>query len=70
VEIAAQSDEGGSSILFERHDNGDGWRWDGRTPCTTTACPGWTLIDRNPRTIASVPLHRIPARSRLSSGSR
>ena len=23
--------------------------WDGRTPCTASACAGWTLIDANKR---------------------
>jgi hypothetical protein len=28
------------------------FKWDGRTVCTATACPGWTLIDMNARTAA------------------
>jgi len=34
----------------QRHGNGELWTWDGRSQCTATACPGWTLVDRNPRT--------------------
>jgi len=38
--------------VVQRHVDGKLWAWDGHTPCTATAtaCPGWTLIDTDPRT--------------------
>jgi hypothetical protein len=36
--------------VVQRHVDGKLWVWDGRTPCTSTACPGWTLIDTDPQT--------------------
>jgi hypothetical protein len=36
--------------LYQRHVDGKLWKWDGHTACTATACPGWMLIDQNPRT--------------------
>ncbi len=36
--------------VVQRHVDGKLWAWDGRTPCTATACPGWALIDTDPRT--------------------
>ena len=41
---------GGVSLLYLRHANGDVWKWDGKSRCEGAACPGWTLIDRDPRT--------------------
>ena len=41
--------------VVQRHVDGKLWVWDGKTPCTATACPGWTLIDTdsNVRDIAA-----------------
>ena len=38
-----------STKLFARQGTGELWVWDGRTLCTATTCPGWTLIDANKR---------------------
>jgi hypothetical protein len=35
--------------LLQLHDDGAIWRYNG-TPCNENACPGWDLIDKNPRT--------------------
>lgn len=36
--------------LFQLHDNGAIWIWEGRG-CDTTGCPHWTRIDNNPRSV-------------------
>ena len=38
-------------VLFQMHDDKTIYYSTG-TPCNATGCPGWTLIDRNPRTAA------------------
>jgi len=35
--------------VVQRHVDGKLWVWDGKTLCTATACPGWTLIDTDPQ---------------------
>ena len=42
-----------AAVLFQLHDNGEIWSFDGKSKCpaeATTPCPGWTFIDRNPNT--------------------
>ena len=34
-----------------RQRGGQVWVWDGHTPCSATACPGWSLIDSNTRSV-------------------
>ena len=36
--------------VYQRHNNGIVWMWDGYSRCNSDACPGWTTIDRNPST--------------------
>jgi hypothetical protein len=39
-----------ASELCQRHVDGKIWRYDRIGECSTDACPGWTLVDMNPRT--------------------
>ncbi len=39
-----------AASVVQRHVDGKLWLWDGRTPCTPTACPGWSLIDTDSTT--------------------
>lgn len=43
-----------STSLFQRHEDGRIWKYDGSGRCTVAACPGWTEIDHNPATRALV----------------
>lgn len=42
-----------ATSLYQLHVDGLIWRYTG-TPCNADACPGWQLVDRNPRTKAIV----------------
>ena len=54
---------------IQLHVDGNLWRWDGRTACTAQGCPGWSLIDREARTVDMQAFVPVSAPSRLSSGS-
>lgn len=51
---AISSITSGGGRLFEKHNNGAIWQYNG-TPCTFTGCPGWIELDNNSgtETIAS-----------------
>ena len=37
--------------LYQLHNDGAIWRYTG-TPCSGASCPGWRMLDNNPRTVA------------------
>ena len=38
-------------LLYQLHSDGSIWRYDG-APCATNGCPGWQMLDNNPRAVA------------------
>ena len=49
IQIAAQPS---GSMLFQRHEDGSIWKWDGSSHCDAAgkACPGWARINNDART--------------------
>lgn len=37
--------------LYQLHRDGKIWRYTGQ-PCSGASCPGWQMLDNNPRTVA------------------
>jgi hypothetical protein len=48
TQIAAQVGSSFGSVLFQRHEDGSIWTWDGqRCDAAGKVCPGWTLINND-----------------------
>lgn len=68
IRLAISESPPASAALFQRHADNKLWKYDSSGRCTASACPGWTLIDRNAAT-RDIVTARATAYQRHADGS-